>query len=554
MRVTEAKAGRRVSRFLLRYGASLIIILAFVSYARGLAGEFVFDDIPLIQSDPFYADAGLADCWGRSFWRVELEQGLYRPLTLASYWLNIRIAGMYSPSFRIFNLILHAVCSVLVFKVFLALGLKRGAALFGAALFAVHPLHSEAVIPAYGRSELLCAMFMMTGLLAHLGSGRTAIVFTPLCLLAAFFSKEQGIMLLPICLLADTFLRHSPADKKLRVPGVFIKKGPVYLLMLLAAGIVMVSRYKATGRWVPVPGADPMVDNPLAMLPFFQRLPGALKIQGMALWKLLWPARLSHDYSYRQLMSLGPVFDFRLISSILLPCAAVYFLMRFFPRKKRIVLFCTGAYMVSALPVSNLIVLTGTIFGERLYYFPSVWFCAIASLPAYRCLHSYRKYTGLALLSGILLLAAGRIFIRCSDWDTRLSLAAAGVRTAPDSVKTWNNIAVQLAAEGRLENAVLACDRALIIKSDHKTALKNRAFYLIKLGRLKDAEKTLMQILKLGTEDEEVYNKLAGILATRGDYSNALHYFDISLEKNPDQTLILKAVRDVKNELQAENE
>ena len=72
---------------------------------------------------------------------------------------------MFSTGIRIVNLLLHIIASVLLLKLARRLHLRRLTAFAAALLYAVHPLHTEAVIPGTGRGELLTTIFIISGLI-----------------------------------------------------------------------------------------------------------------------------------------------------------------------------------------------------------------------------------------------------------------------------------------------------------------------------------------------------------------------------------------------------
>ena len=99
----EEKASRLQHKLIPRVLSSDWLILAacvLLSYLNGINGDFVFDDIPLLRNDAFYREGRMLDCWRRNFWAGELDQGLYRPLTTFSYWLNVHVFGAGPQAFR----------------------------------------------------------------------------------------------------------------------------------------------------------------------------------------------------------------------------------------------------------------------------------------------------------------------------------------------------------------------------------------------------------------------------------------------------------------------
>ena len=565
----------------------IILLASLLAYFNGIDGEFVFDDIPLVSTDAFYSncDTSTLDCWKRCYWRKGMEIGQYRPITLCSFLWNARLTGLHSPSFRIVNMLLHALIALLVLKMASNIGLNRKTAVFAALLFAVHPLHSEAVIPATGRAELLCALFVMLGLLAHakysLFSRAGACdaetskncpfcsiltkLAAPLFFILACWSKENGAVLLPLCLLYDICFRTNIDDWK----TVFNKNrpSPIPLLAILrnyagfavALAIVAGTRVIGTGSLVPkVAGRGIFIDNPICDASFFVRILTAFHVQGLALLKFIWPATLSHDYSFAQITPISSLTDPLAILAMIILIALPFIVVRMVsPAKRPIAVFLWLAYLISILPAANFIVPTGTIFGERLCYLPSVWLCFIVTLTAFcflerleRRFTSNRFFIPEILISFAILAAIFRTSVRTEDWKNTQTLAVSAVAASPLSVKSWNNLAVEFAHEERFEEAIAACDRATAIKPDYQRAIKNKIYYLIALKKYDKAEKELAKVLKNGSDDPDMFNKMAGLLARKGRLKKAVKLLKHSLSINPDQKQIIKSLEKMIKQLE----
>ena len=68
----------------------------------------------------------------------------YRPLTVLTFRLNYLLSELSAPSYHLLNVVLHAVVCVLFLRVCRTF-LDRTSSLVAALLFAVHPIHTEAV-------------------------------------------------------------------------------------------------------------------------------------------------------------------------------------------------------------------------------------------------------------------------------------------------------------------------------------------------------------------------------------------------------------------------
>src|SRR5437868_432836 len=159
----RAPIRRRVVLF-----AVLIAALAVLPYVNALRNEFVLDDIAIVVENPLIRDvSNIGQIFTTNYWRTGgvdgsiIDSGLYRPLTVFSYAVDYSLWKLNPAGYHLVNVALHAITSVLVF--FLALDVLASpmAATVAAAIFAVHPIHTEAVTSIVGRAELLAALFFI---------------------------------------------------------------------------------------------------------------------------------------------------------------------------------------------------------------------------------------------------------------------------------------------------------------------------------------------------------------------------------------------------------
>jgi hypothetical protein len=543
------------SRYRICFLAALVFCVAFFSYFGALDGEFAFDDIPLISSDPFYqenSDSSPLDCFARTYWRKELSQGLYRPLTIFSFWLNARLAGLYSPAFRIANIAFHGAAALMFFLLSFSLLKDKLKAFLCAIFFAIHPLACEAALPASGRADSLCAFFILFGLFFHISSGfgvwRKYIV--SFACLAAALSKENGLILPALCLLWDIFFRRDD------ITGFFYsgkrKAAMDYLLYFSAIVLYFFLKWIFDISLFPKPAnVDLFSDNQLASMNFGERLPTATYLQFFAIGKFLLPFNLSHDYSFAQILPIKSFWDFRLFILFLSSVSFIAFLIYLGRKKMYFILFCVLSYIISILPISNILIPIGTIFGERLYYFPNCWLSLIFISLLFDIAVKFKFSRNFLLIIFALIFSAFliRLILRQKDWQNPFSLAIAGIKSSPMSEKMWNNYAVQLASIEKIQEAESACTRALEIYPNSRKVLKNRAFYRIKLGKKSDALADLEKVISLGSNDPEIYNKAGAICAVNGKYKEAMEFWKKSLLIQPGQKQVIRRLKDIEDVL-----
>lgn len=178
----------------VRSGFALAILLAvtFTVYSASLWAPFVYDDAHFIVKNPVV-----------NFQRPISLHGV-RSMTLFTYRINYLFGGDDPLGYHIVNLALHCMNGLLVYSVVRLLAWSDLPALFAAGLFLLHPLQTEAVIYASGRTELLAAFFVLLSMLYYLRERpHVAFVFFGL----AVMSKESAIVL-PLAIMAYELIRR----------------------------------------------------------------------------------------------------------------------------------------------------------------------------------------------------------------------------------------------------------------------------------------------------------------------------------------------------------
>ena len=269
--------------------ALIIAVVATLQYLNAATCGFVFDDHFAVENnrdaDARRSGAGLLyhDFWGKDLRKSDSHKS-WRPLTVMSFRVVHRFfaadGGGHSPFVaHICNIMLHALISVLVFYMVRAhlarsdvgVGARRSnrcLALSAALLFAVHPVHVEAVTGVVGRADLLCAILMLTALRLYrcvddmnaesstrggmaLKSVGYLVAFV-LCTWSAIFAKEVGIMVLAIvgwsdvshalCTVAVAPLapkrhRHSPSARCAAFVPVLLRRVALRWSFALVCGV-----------------------------------------------------------------------------------------------------------------------------------------------------------------------------------------------------------------------------------------------------------------------------------------------------------------------------
>ncbi len=221
-----------------------------------------------------------------------------------------------------------------------------------ALLFAVHPIHTEAVAGIVGRSELLAAGFLLTAWLLHL---RDRHLLTLLCFALALLAKESAVVFLPLVLICDY------ARGRLKPRLLYVSIAGMTTLYLATFWRLQGSRF---GTVIP------FLDNPLAGLPAGLRILNALRVGWKYLGLHVYPAALSSDYSYAAITLYSNGRTLGVVATAFVLALWIWALYT-----RRVAWAVAGAiYLVGFAVTANLLFPIGTIMGERLAYLPSIGF------------------------------------------------------------------------------------------------------------------------------------------------------------------------------------
>lgn len=512
-----------------RWALVTLALLATVPYLNGLGGDFVFDDVgvirdnPVIQRDP---------AW-RVFTTVYQPGALYRPLTMLSYLANARL-DRGPLGFHAVNVALHVAAALAFYALALQLLGAPRAAWIAAALFAVHPIHTEAVTGIVGRAELLAALFTLAALLAlaqalrGTGSARRSWLALSLAAFAAgLLCKESAFTTIGLVLVVHWRLAPAAGLRRRAIMlAPYVLVGLAYLgLRLLAVG--------SLGLPTP-PGA---LDNPLAHVDTATRLRTATLVLWDYLAMLVAPVRLSADYSFNQvplaLTWLEPRFW---IAAGLLGSLATVALGLF--RRRPEVTVAAALFAIPLALTANLLFPIGTIKAERLLYLPSAGACLAAGwLLAW--LSDSRARTAATVVVSLLALLAARTWVRNADWHDEQTLYAAAVRIAPESAKAHHNLAVALQRAGDYDDAIAHYHRALTIYPDYAAAAFGIGHIATLRGNDDEAAHWYLAALRRDEHFAKAHLQLGLLYERRRDYPAAQSAFAAGLASEPDDPLLL---------------
>ena len=218
-----------------RWTILLVPVLAAVVALPGLGNHLLSDDFALLHTNVGQSAGDLLNPFLQQS-TSRAAGGSYRPLTEAMIGLEYLLWGNSPVAFHLTNLMLHALCSLLCLWLVKVLVPPRPAiALVAGLLFAVHPVHGDAIFWLSARSDLLCTFFYLLSMILYVrGRGRDRrrypTVASVLCFILALLAKEVALSLPFLVVLLD-LAAPSPEGFRQR----FRRHVPRFLIYFLVA-------------------------------------------------------------------------------------------------------------------------------------------------------------------------------------------------------------------------------------------------------------------------------------------------------------------------------
>lgn len=501
-----------------------LFFLAVLPYLNSFPGAFVQDDTVIVLNNPLVSAPDLITIFRTEYWHGVDNNGLYRPLTILSLALNRMMFGPEFWGYHLVNILLHAGVSIMFWRVLLRWNFPALMCGLSAALFAVHPIHVEAVDLIVGRSESLSVFFLLTALWFGREPGRRPPFFVCSSFLLALLAKENAITFLAIMPVFDLFSSGSMQ--------VWRKRWPLYVGLALTAGLWLL--WREVGLLVTLPPSvlSP-VAVPLAYVPWWTRVLTGLQLQWLYLGKLLMPVDLQATYAKSD---LPPFVDtaFSLPGVVVISGVALATTLVVYGWKRRnpCALFAL-IYVIAFTPTSNLFFALGVSFAERLAYFPSLWFCAGVGTFLSGVIHKEGLiWTGRIVAGSYLLLLIVFCLLRNPDFSSEVNLYSAEVQQNPLDVLSWLNLAEGYNNAGLYEKADLAYQKVFTLEADFAGALRSRTAFLMGRERLNEAygvaSRSLALARQLGDRLGEAVDlvNLGSICLQLGKYEEALGWLN----------------------------
>ncbi len=517
----------------------IIAIFAFALYAQSISFNYALDD-SLITSGNYLVKEGFAgipqllksdQAFGL---KDEGERVLtYRPISLVAHAVQWQFFPNSPHVYHLINVLLYSLTCWLLFLLLCKLFESRNEDKFktgywnliipfiSVLFFAAHPLHTEVVDNIKSQDELLCFLFLILSVFSFIKAEekKSLVQFILGVILFNFglFSKESAIsyiLIIPLILYVFT----NAGIKKI-----------LYIILSLAvvSAIFLFIHFKVleSVTQTRIDILHSAYFNSLAAAPdFITQKATAFYILLRYVFLLLFPYHLSYDYSVSEIPLYSLSNPMVLLSILLYLAIGIYGILKII--KKDVAAFAILFYLLTLVPVSNIIIRINCTMAERFMFTPSLGFCMLLALILIKITKTNFDKTLIinfqqlvkkhALLFTIVFIITGaysvRTLARNPDWKDDISLNTHDVKVANNSAR------VHFCYGSILLNDLYPKEK----NNDKKANLLNEAILELNIAASIYPDLPPIAYARLGT----AYGYL-------GDYKNVIYNYKIAIRKSP---------------------
>lgn len=527
-------------------------------------GGFFMDDVMIHRNLVVVSETmDWGRLWRTDYWGLEMfdpntwTHKSFRPLVVLTFRWNYFLHGFSSAGFHFTNVVMHACASAQLG--YLGCRALHLPALWGAmlaVLFAVHPVHTENICYIVGRADILCTQVLLFAVQAYercgTGScgpvqGFARLLIAVVLIITSGLCKETGFTFFGLLVIWEVL--GMTRTRSLRFCAW---RWARVIIVLLIGSASCVARFWYTSG-TAIARMDPY-SNPIAAAsePNVRIMSYAL-VHGMYMKLLVWPWFLCYDYSMDAVPLVRNLGDLRLLlpfagylGIVQIGCHVLRKLRQWRAGVSRGI--AEGAalgvviFVLSFLPMMNILFPIGTLVGERLLYIPSIGFIVVLVCLLHLGTRGSRLRNIMAWLS--LLALAGFWWVLCyqrvNEWRNVERITEVDGLKQLRSTRTQFNLGNFYLQDQRMDEALIAYQRANSLDPEERDSmpLYHAGQILLYKGQYAEAEQHLHKAVSgyfspLTLHEEEVWHDYGLALWYVGRGVEAAQNFQNAIITNP---------------------
>ncbi|HUB68539.1 MAG TPA: tetratricopeptide repeat protein [Candidatus Methylacidiphilales bacterium] len=500
------------------WGLALVLAVILTYIPVWWAGFIWDDDVNVTANSCIVGPLGFKEIWTTSAADI-------CPLVLTTFWMEHALWGLNPLPYHLVNVLLHAACAVLLWRVLLSLNIPG--AWLGAALWALHPLQVETVAWVSETKNtqsclfyLLSVLFFVKYVRARNPETETRVswnyALTLLFAALAMASKSSTVVLPVVLGLCAWWMEGRWRWRNLRVIG------PVFVMSVIASTVSMWTRYSRQeydAQWV-------------------RSWPERVAASGDVIWfylgKLIWPHPLINSYPSWEI-DAGQWISYLPLLAVVAVLIMLWCKRRYWSRAW----FFPFAYFVAALfPVLGFVTMSSSahsLVADHLQYLASMGPLTLVGAGLVRLADFVipaRRWLQSSLYAGLLLILGVASWQRSWAYENSETLWADTLAKNPGCCIGYNNLGLVFLQKGETDKAIPEFQEALSINPNFGAARDDLGDAFMEEGRIDKAIDQYRENIKIDPGYLVAYTNLGVALLKKGQVDEAIVQFKKALEIN----------------------
>ncbi|MCX6243620.1 MAG: tetratricopeptide repeat protein [Bacteroidetes bacterium] len=492
-----------------RFLAAVIVVLTFIAFFPSLKNTFIttWDDNAYVTENHYIRELNFQSL---KLMFTKQVNGTYVPLPLITYAIEYKLFGVHPLPYHITNLLIHLVCTLLVFQLLRLLKINLILAAAGALLFGIHPMRVESVVWIAERKDVLYSLFYLAALVMHvkfIRGGEKATTNYRLTLLfffLALLSKIEAVTL-PLSLLLIDYYLERPLKFRLiaeKIPHFLLSFffGCLGIFILFKVGLLTVNK----------------------ILSFSDRFFYGLFALNAYVVKFLFPYQQSAVYPYP--VSPGNALPLFYYLNPLLTLLMIFLVYRTV-RRTRAVVFGALFFLVNVIFLLQIFAAGSAFLADRYTYvaYFGLIFMAVWGADQLITKKAQQKQLILTGMGVYLIVFMVLTWNRCETWKNDISLWTDVIEKYPGkSVASYSNRGIAYTQEGQWDNALADFTKAIAVDPKYPVSFANRGMVYGNLGRVEDAISDFTKAIEIDTAYTLVYHNRGVTYGSLGQYDKAI--------------------------------
>ena len=514
-----------------------ILVLVGILYFNSLGNQFTNWDDGMIYQNSTIRNLN----WDGIKKLFTYERGnTYQPVRMLSYAIDYRFWKLNPLGYHITNILFYVLTCIMVYFTLFHLSIQlreRGSpeshgrvALFGALLFAAHPVHVEAVTWLAARKEVLQGFFFFSAFYLYLkgreGAGKKRIVYLGMVILSillATLSKPSAVIFPGVIIIYEIARRKEGFVNFLKSHLAFLVSSLV--ISTIFTFILMKVMFEAGGI-KQYRGSDIGSNILLCLYVFLQNI------------KLL-IFTINYSAAYSFVVSM-PVFCLKNVILILITFS-LFAISVLSLRRTKVIFFSFFFFFITLLPYLNIIPIS-TLKADRYVFIASFSYALLLGVLfdrvyAYRWKRFSEGFFRLLSVVLFLFLLAGYSFMTIHQnriWENSYTLWSDAVEKYPGSNTANALMGVVYMEIAMDQEAVKYLEKAVEILPYDYQSRNNLGIVYGRLNEYGKAFKELMTAIWLQPENDNMKINLAVLHQRMGEYDKAEEIMKLLTGKFPE--------------------